>query len=117
VAFKLNIHGFQAAFGIALWVALAGKRTSADETSVVHTKWTSDGDPSWAMYHRANVGPWVNMGYAIEVGPVEIVPSVTWMMHGINDLDNDGIPPFTIETDFQLRAMNVMINCGAQWGF
>ena len=118
IAAKLNIHNFQATMGIAFWFALAGKTISETDDDTTTHKW--DGDDDWDRVRRVNLGPRITLGYAIPVGPVFIVPSITWMFHLINDLDedeiNDDIGPNSNE-DFKARAMNIMFNVGAEFGF
>ncbi len=108
---RINIKKFQIGAGIALWVALAGKTMDKEPDTRIYTKWTAT---EWDRYHRVNLGPWFNFGYAIPVGPVEIIPNFTWSMHLINDINNDG---FDGDTGYRMRAMNFMFNCSVQWGF
>ncbi len=118
IAAKLNIHNFQATLGIAFWFALAGKTISEQGDDTTTHKW--DGDDDWDRVRRVNLGPRITLGYAIPVGPVSIVPGITWMFHVINDLDedeiNDDIGPNS-NRDFKARAMNIMFNVGAEFGF
>lgn len=111
IAVKLNIRNFRLSLGIGLWFALSGKTVSKDGgTKTTHD---FDGD-DWEEMHRVNIGPRFAVGYAIPVGPVSIVPSVTWMFHLVNDLDNDSIPG---NEEYSARAMNIMFNVGAEFGF
>ena len=116
---RLNIQGFQLGLGIALWVALSAKTTEETPDEKFTSKWVKSDE--WEAYHRVNMGPWFNFGYAIEVGPVEIVPSLTWMIHLINDINNNATDisntNFDGESGYRMRAMNIMINCGVQYGF
>ena len=109
IALKLNIdRRFQITAGIALWVALTGKEVGNAGSVSVENKFDSDED--WAPYHRANVGPKLSFAYAIPVGPVNIVPGLTWMMHLINDID-------TATADHTMREMNIMLQVGVDWFF
>ena len=118
IAFKLNIKGFQASLGIGMWIAVKGK-TKREEGDDTHTHTWNDDD--WDWVHRFNVGPRVFLGYAIPVGPIYIVPGVTWMMHMINDVDNEEIqddrPAFPDADEIQVRSMNIMFNVGVEYGF
>ncbi len=118
IAFKLNIKGFQASLGIGMWIALSGKSKWEDGDDTHTHKW---GDDDWDWVHRFNVGPRVFLGYAIPVGPIYIVPGVTWMMHMINDVDNEEIqddrPNFPDADEIQVRSMNIMFNIGVEFGF
>ncbi len=118
IAAKLNIHNFQATMGIAVWFALSGKWISEQGDDSTTHKWSGDDD--WDQIHRVNLGPRITLGYAIPIGPVFIVPGVTWMFHVINDLDedeiNDDIGPAS-DDEFKARAMNIMFNVGGEFGF
>ncbi len=121
IAFKINIKGFQASLGIGMWIALGGKSKWEDGYDArIHT-WNDDDDDDWDWVRRFNVGPRVFLGYAIPVGPIYIVPGVTWMMHMINDVDNEEIqddrPDFPGADEIQIRSMNIMFNVGVEYGF
>jgi hypothetical protein len=113
ISLKFNIdRRFQIAIGIALWVAVSGKETTHAADADVENKWTED--RHWAPYRRANVGPKVSFAYAIPVGPIHIVPGLSWMMHLINDFDNGDIPN---NGEFVMREMNIMLHVGVEWFF
>lgn len=118
IAFKLNIHNFQASIGIGMWIALSGETKAEDGDNSQTHEWNDD---DWDWVHRFNIGPRIFLGYAIPVGPVSIVPGITWMMHLINDVDTDEIeddvPGFPDADDIQVRAMNIMFNVGVEFGF
>jgi hypothetical protein len=107
---KIDFRHFQAAFGFALSIALSGRSiTKYDERKEID-RW--DGN-EWDYVHRANLGPKIALGYAIPVGPIFIVPGMSWTMHLINDLNNDDIPPDG--TDYQARAVNLMFTVAVEW--
>ncbi len=113
ISLKFNIaRRFRIGLGVALWVAVSGKEKTHAGDAVIENK--LDEDRLWAPYHRANVGPKVSLAYAIPLGPVHILPGASWMMHIVNDLDNDDIPG---DTDYVMREMNVMLNVGVEWFF
>ena len=118
IAFKLNIKGFQASLGIGMWIAVKGKTKWEEGGLTVTQEWEDD---EWDWVRRFNVGPRVFLGYAIPVGPIYIVPGVTWMMHMINDVDNEEIqddrPGFPDADEIQVRSMNIMFNVGVEFGF
>jgi hypothetical protein len=112
---KINFKGFQAAVGFALFVALSGRTVTKDDDDKTTSRWNDD---EWDYYHRANIGPKIVLGYAIPVGPVFIVPGMSWMIHLINDLDSDEIKdelyPLS-NRDFQARATNLMFFAAVEW--
>lgn len=113
ISLKFNIdRRFQITAGIALWVALSGKEVTHTENARIETDWSED--RFWAPYHRANVGPKISFAYAVKAGPVHVVPGVTWMLHLINDFDNDDIQG---DTEYVMREMNIMLNVGVEWCF
>ncbi len=118
IAFKLNIKGFQASIGIGMWIAVKGKSKWEDGDDTQTHTWNDD---DWDWVRRFNVGPRIFLGYAIPVGPIYIVPGVTWMMHMINDVDNEEIqddrPAFPDADEIQVRSMNIMFNVGVEYGF
>jgi hypothetical protein len=111
---KLNYENFQATAGFVFSVALSGVESHKDDASNVAARW---GSSRWDPYNRVNFGPRLGVGYAIEVGPINIVPSITWSIHLVDEL-NDG----DIETRYddsrshRFRAMNLMFNGGVEWG-
>jgi hypothetical protein len=111
VSFKLDYRHFQCTFGLALFVALSGRNTTKTDNEDRDVEWDSD---RWDTIHRANLGPRLTLGYAIPVGPIYIVPGLTWMIHLINDLNNDEILG---DVYHKVRATNVMFNIGVEWGF
>ncbi len=121
VCFKIDYRHFQAAVGLELFVALSGQTTvkDTDLDSVTKTKW-NDRD-RWQYVHRVNFGPKIVLGYAVPVGPIYIVPSMSWSIHLINDLNNDEIhrdnPLIPDDEKLNMRANNLMFNVGVEWGF
>ena len=116
VMIKFNIKGFEAAAGLALFVGLTGRSVDKnnDDDRFIHP-WNKD---DWDYVHRVNFGPKIVLGYAIPVGPIAIVPGMSWMIHLVNDLDNKEIDkdyPFIDNPDFQARAMNLMFFVAAEW--
>jgi len=104
---KLNIKGFQASVAVALHFVLAGKtKTEAGDDEDEH-KWSGD---DWDHFHRANLAPKITLGYAIPVGPVAIVPSVSWFLNLVNEGKD-------LQNDDSYRGMNIMFNVGAEFGF
>jgi hypothetical protein len=120
VMVKVDIQHFQFGGGIALFVGLAGK--TKNKGTVGNRKYSDTSrweDQDWDRVHRVNVGPRLYAGYAIPVGPIYIVPSITWMMHLVNDLDNKTLADEQnrSDTDYQMRAVNLMFNVGVEWAF
>jgi hypothetical protein len=106
---KLNIKGFQASVAIAIDFALSGKtKAKSDNSENTHT-W---GDDDWDLCRRANLGPRVALGYAIPIGPVALVPGLSWSMDLINQAKGDAA-----DADVKARGMNLMFNVGAEFGF
>jgi hypothetical protein len=107
---KLNIHGFQASVALALDIAVSGKtKTKIDNNEDTHT-W---GDDDWKQCRRFNLGPRVALGYAIPLGPVALVPGLSWSMDVINWAKNESADDYHIKA----RGMNLMFNVGAEFGF
>jgi hypothetical protein len=106
---KLNIHGFQASLTIGLEFALSGKtKAKSDEDEDSHT-W---GDDDWDLYRRFNLCPRITLGYAIPVGPVAIVPGITWMIEVINNAKDEAD-----DAHVKIHNMNLMFNLGLEFGF
>lgn len=104
---KLNIKGFQAGVAVALNFALSGKvKTDVDGHENTHTVSGDD----WDDTMRFNFGPKITLGYAIPIGPIALVPGLSWSMHILNDYKGD-------VDDIKARAMNIMFNVGAEFGF
>lgn len=107
---KLNIHNFQISLMMVMYFILSGKIKSEAGSNESEHKLNDD---DWDNVRRFNIGPKITFGYAIPIGPVSLVPGVSWMMYLINvgkDL------PGPMEDD-QYRAMNIMFNIGAEFGF
>ncbi len=120
VMVKIDIQHFQIAAGLALFINLAAKTTTIiEQNNVTETEKIKWEDDHWDHVHRANFGPKIVAGYAIPVGPIYIVPSFSWTIHLLNDLDNDEIARDMNEsdTDFKMRSTNLMFNVGAEWAF
>lgn len=119
---KFNIYNFQATVALGLWIALTGEtKSKTEQGSTTATQTEEWEDDEWDRVRRFNLGPRITLGYAIELGPIFLVPSVTWMMHLINDLDedaiNDDIPGTANDGEFSARAWNLMFNVGVEYGF
>jgi hypothetical protein len=106
---KLNIQGFQASVALALDIAVSGKsKSDVDGNEDTHT-W---GDDDWHTCRRFDLGPRVALGYAIPLGPVALVPGLSWSMDVINYAKNDAA-----DQHVKARGMNFMFNVGAEFGF
>jgi len=106
---KLNIKNFQIGVAVALDIALSGKRkTKSDSDNNTHT-W---GDDDWDNCRRFNLGPRVTLGYAIPIGPIALVPGLSWSMDLINWAKDEAA-----DADMKARGMNIMFNVGAEFGF
>ncbi len=113
---KLNISNFQASLLFVLNFALAGKSKSDVDVEGLdisaEVEWNDD---MWDSYRRFNIGPKIVLGYAIPVGPISIVPGISWSLHLLNeykDLDDDD---FEENDDDSIRAMNIMFRVGAEF--
>jgi hypothetical protein len=73
---------------------------------------SSWGDDEWDYYRRFNICPRITLGYAIPVGPVAIVPGLTWMIEVINDAKDEAA-----DADVKIHNMNLMFNVGVEFGF
>lgn len=107
---KLNIKGFQASLAVVLNFALSGKvKTKTDDNETTDTVSGDD----WDYTRRANIGLRVGLGYAIPVGPIAIVPGLSWSMHLLNDIKGEPAD----DGNCKARAMNLMFNVGVEFGF
>jgi hypothetical protein len=112
---KFTIKGFQISAGLALFVALSGRTIAKIDDRKDIQRWNGN---DWDYIHRVNLGPKIVLGYAIPVGPVSIVPGMSWTIHFINDLNDDKIKedyPFRNNTDFKMRATNLMFFVAVEW--
>ena len=109
---KLNISNFQASLLFVLNFALAGKTKSEGDFDGLdisgEVKWNDD---MWDHYRRVNIGPKIVLGYAIPVGPISIVPGISWSLHLLNEAKD--MPD---DYDDSIRAMNIMFRVGAEFG-
>lgn len=113
---KLTFKGFQAAVGLALFVALGGRTTTEFDEGDKNIHSFNGRD--WDYVHRVNFGPKIALGYAIPVGPVSIVPGMSWTIHLINDLDSDEIEDSTFLSDdpgYRMRFTNLMFVVAVEW--
>jgi hypothetical protein len=95
--------------GVKLNIALSGKSVSELDGSK-HTD--TFGDDEWDNIRRFNLGPRIALGYAIPIGPVAVVPGISWSMDVINYAKND-----YADADVKARCMNLMFNVGGEFGF
>ncbi len=102
---KLNIKNFQASLAIALDVTVSGKTKDKNGNTTTTTKISGS---DWNDFRRFNIGPKVGLGYAIALGPVFLVPGLSWSMDLID---------WTKPSDLKARGMNVMVVVGGEWGF
>jgi len=103
---KLNIQNFRIGAFLGLYIGLTGKlKTEAGS----HTQ---EDDWEWDHYKRFNLGPKISLGYAIPVGPVDIVPGLDWSLHLLNEYSD--MPD---DFDDSIRAMNLMFNVAVEFGF
>jgi len=114
---KLNISNFQASLLFVLDFALAGKTKSEGDVEGLdvsaEVKWE---DAQWDYYRRVNIGPKIVLGYAIPVGPISIVPGISWSLHLVNDYKDLDDDDFDENNDDSIRAMNIMFRVGAEFG-
>jgi hypothetical protein len=102
---KLNIKNFRAGVYVAIEGAIAGK-TKVKEPDEDSDTWSGH---DWDNTRRFNIAPKITLGYAIPVGPIAIVPGLSWSMHLLNDYDGPG--------DDAVRAMNLMFTAAVEFGF
>lgn len=105
---KLDIFNFRMAAGLAFWFAVSGKTEYKNGPTTTTTDWE---EYQWDWVHRVNLGPKVYMGYAIPVGPVFLVPHVTFRMHLINDLNRDEVlKDFSMANEDELKMRFITVN-------
>jgi hypothetical protein len=111
IGMKLNVQNFQVALAINLSFVISGKMRSKSEsegTTLEGTHKLSGSD--WDNIRRFNIGPKLNLGYAIPLGPVDLVPGLSWSMDLI-DVTKEK------EDDLGLRRMNIMLVVAGEFGF
>ncbi|MBN2802084.1 MAG: PorT family protein [Deltaproteobacteria bacterium] len=116
VMVKFNIKHFQIGAGLQLSFALSGKDTV--KTPNVTTESTWDGN-DWDYFHRVNIGPKFQFGYAIPVGPIAIVPSISWSLHMVNDINRNAIEddwPVINTDNYKMRFNNLLFNVAVEFG-
>jgi hypothetical protein len=106
---KLNIKNFQAALAIDLFFALSGKTKAKSDNDEASHSWNDD---DWDNFKRFNIGPKLTLGYAIPLGPVSLVPGLSWSMDLINNLKGDADAD-----NCRDRNWNLMFNVGGEFGF
>jgi hypothetical protein len=102
---KLNIKGFQAGLALALNFALMGREKEVEDGSTTKTTWSGD---DWNGYRRFNIAPRILLGYAIPIGRIALVPSIT-VSGEILDNATDGM--------LQWYHVNFMFDVGVEFGF
>jgi hypothetical protein len=106
---KLNIKNFQASVAVAIDFVVSGKTRSKFKDGNTTTETTSKlSGNDWNDIRRFNIGPKVGLGYAIALGPVFLVPGLSWSMDLID---------WTKPSDLKARGMNIMVVVGGEWGF
>ena len=99
------IPNLQIGGALVISIALTGKEKEKEgDDSQVH----DFNDDDWDNIRRFNLGPRLSAGYAIPVGPVKIVPGLMWELDLINAYKGDG--------DAAMRAVNLMLTAGVQYG-
>jgi len=109
IGMKLNVQNFQVALAINLSFVISGKvrsKSEAEGTTLEGTHKMSGSD--WDDIRRFNIGPKLNLGYAIPLGPVDLVPGISWSMDLIDMAKPD---------DLGMRRMNIMLVVAGEFGF
>jgi len=103
---KLNIQNFRVGILFAFDIGIGGKFKGefAGHEEEDDIEWDEDGYP-----RNFNIAPKITLGYAIPVGPVDIVPGLDWAMNLLDDDDDDD--------DNWYRNMNLMFNVAVEFGF
>jgi hypothetical protein len=98
---KLRLSHFQLALGASLDFALSGKSVDPDYDFE---------DQHWEFWaRRFNVGVWVNLGWAIPVGPIAIVLGFGFNMHLLDEVTMEN-------ANNSVRPLNIMGNIGVEFG-
>lgn len=109
VGFMFNFSGFRLGAALAFNFALDRKiKLDGDVVTVSHD-W--DNWDNWDKFRRFNIGPKVMIGYSIPIGPIGLLPSVSWTMDILNNFKNKAI-----DDDYAHRFMNLMFNLGIEFG-
>ncbi|MBN2342259.1 MAG: PorT family protein [Deltaproteobacteria bacterium] len=114
---KFDIHNFRLAAGLAFWFALSGETKLEGGNTTTTTDWEDD---EWAYVHRVNFGPKLYAGYAIPVGPLFLVPSLSFRVHLVNDMNRKEIDedyPLVDEDALDFRFINLHFNFAVEYTF
>lgn len=103
---KVDYNRFLVGIQVAFYMALKGTRYGDVETPFT--------DAEWDVHRRFNFGPKISFGYAIEAGPIFVVPGLTWSMHILSDIDSDSVSG---GGTYNMRFVNLMFNIGVEWAF
>ncbi|HNW83894.1 MAG TPA: hypothetical protein PKG52_13480 [bacterium] len=108
VGVMFNFSGFRLGAALAFNFTLSGKITLESGGSKDSEKLSGK---DWDDIRRVNIGPKVMIGYSIPVGPIGILPSISWTIDTININKND-----ETKDDYATRFMNLMFNVGVEYG-
>ena len=102
---KLDFQNFRVSALLLLDIALTGKYRieSGDNTEKRKFK-----DADWDVIRRFNMGFRLQVGYAIPLGPIVLVPGVDWSTHFIDEIKDDDVK------EYQVRWMNFFFNVAAE---
>ena len=104
VGLMFNFSGFRLGVALAFNFTIAGKMKYDIDGNEGSIKLSDD---DWDDIRRVNIAPKVLLGYSIPVGPIGILPSVSWTMDIININKKD---------DYTVRFLNLMFNLGIEYG-
>ncbi len=103
---KLDIFGLVLGAGIGFDFALKGKTVAEYEGQEESEDWDDD---MWDYHRRFNIAAKAMVGYAIELGPIFLVPSVDFSIHLLNNAQGDGVD----ETE---RHLNLLFGVAVLFG-
>jgi hypothetical protein len=117
VMVRMNVSHFVIGAGIQFSFALSGKDKADNGIVSSEEKWD---DNDWKYFHRVNIGPKLLLGYAISLGLVTLVPSISWSIHLVNDINSKKIEddlPGIDRDQYKSRYNNLLFNIAAEFGF
>jgi len=102
VGMRLEFERFRLGVGVALEFGIGASYEITDNVSGDRS---GDLDNPWSEIRRVNWGPKLELGYAIPVSSLFVVPGVSWSMHVANDMPELG--------NLSTRYTNAMLTLGA----
>jgi hypothetical protein len=109
VCFLLELSDFQIGAGVAFDIGLNGKIKGKEGDDEIDIDLDDiSGGNQWRLHRRFNIAAKAFLGYAVALGPIFIVPRLSFLFHLLNehkDEDEEGL----FESTTTIRFMNIML--------